>query len=116
MAISWATSELGYSALQPNQELVVRHFLLGSNVFVSLLTGSGKSSVHVACRYVLPDASSAALAHASFLRGLFAFVLSPQAVSGMDDIKSKRGEYIPQLVCFTKNIDYHLLQKWQKPH
>ena len=35
-AISWATSELGYSALRPKQELAVRNFLRGSEVFVSL--------------------------------------------------------------------------------
>ena len=43
MEISWATSELGYSALRPKQELSVRHFLRGSDVFVSLPKGSCKS-------------------------------------------------------------------------
>ena len=46
MAISRATSELGYSALRPKQELAVRHILRGSDVFVSLPTGSGKSSYY----------------------------------------------------------------------
>ena len=95
MAIFWATSELEYNALRPNQELVVRHLLRGSDVFVSLPTGSGKNSVHVARCYVLPDVSSAALANATFLQGLFAFLLSPQAVYGMDDITSNRGETHP---------------------
>ena len=45
MATSLATNELGYtySALRTKQELAVRHFLRGSDMFVSLPTGSGKS-------------------------------------------------------------------------
>ena len=43
MAISWATCELGYRALRPNQELVVRRILPGSDAFGSLPTCSGKS-------------------------------------------------------------------------
>ena len=35
-AISYATKALGYSELRPNQELAVKHFLRGHNVFVSL--------------------------------------------------------------------------------
>ena len=46
MTISMATSEPDYSALRPKQELPVRHFLRGSDVFVSLPTGSGKSSCY----------------------------------------------------------------------
>ena len=45
MAISWDTSELGYSALRLKQELDIRHFLRGSDVFVSLPTGSGQEFV-----------------------------------------------------------------------
>ena len=46
MAISRATSELGNSALRPKQELAVGTFLRGSDVLVSLPTGSGKSSCY----------------------------------------------------------------------
>ena len=46
MAISRATSELDYSALRPKQELAVRHFLQESDVFLSLPTGSDKSSCY----------------------------------------------------------------------
>ena len=52
MAISWTRSELGSSALQPNQELVVRHFSPGSDVFVLLPTGSSTSL----CFCLLPRA------------------------------------------------------------
>ena len=42
-AISYATAKLGYKELRPKQDLAVKHFLRGHNVFVSLPTGSGKS-------------------------------------------------------------------------
>ena len=51
-AITGAAQKLGYRELRPNQELAVRHFLRGHDVFVSLLTGSGKSL----CYCLLPKA------------------------------------------------------------
>ena len=50
-AMCWGAKELGYpEGLRPKQQQVVRHFLLGCDVFVSLPTGSGKSL----CYCVLP--------------------------------------------------------------
>ena len=51
-AISYATKALGYSELQPNQELAVKHLLRSHDVFVSLPTGSGK----ILCYCLLPKA------------------------------------------------------------
>ena len=42
-ALSRAATKLGYSTLLPQQERVVRAFVQGRDVFVSLPTGSGKS-------------------------------------------------------------------------
>jgi len=49
-AVAAATREMGYSKLRANQEAVVRHFMSGRDVFVSLPTGSGKSL----CYCILP--------------------------------------------------------------
>ncbi len=42
-AISDASKLLGYTRLREGQELAIREFLKGKNVFVSLPTVSGKS-------------------------------------------------------------------------
>ena len=41
--LSKVKSRMGYSALRPKQEEVILDFVRGSDVFVSLPTGSGKS-------------------------------------------------------------------------
>ena len=41
--LSKVESQMGYSALRPKQEEVILDFVRGSDVFVSLHTGSGKS-------------------------------------------------------------------------
>ena len=52
MAISYATKALRYSELRPKQDLAVKHFLCGHDVFVLLPTQSGKSL----CYCLLPKA------------------------------------------------------------
>ena len=42
-AITEATKQLGYAELRENQMLVVKHFISGKDVFVSLPTGIGES-------------------------------------------------------------------------
>ncbi len=49
-AISEASKLLGYTRLREGQELAIREFLKGKDVFVSLPTGSGKSL----CYWILP--------------------------------------------------------------
>ena len=51
-AISNATKALGYEQLRTKQEMAVRSFLSGKDVFVCLPTGSGKSL----CYCLLPKA------------------------------------------------------------
>ena len=46
-AVSLAASKLGYSHLKPKQLEVVREFVSGKDVFVSLPTGGGKSLSYV---------------------------------------------------------------------
>ena len=50
-AIESALTRLGYENLRPMQELAVRSFVQGRDVFVSLPTGSGKSL----CYWLLPS-------------------------------------------------------------
>ena len=50
--ISAAVGALGYDSIKPEQELALLSFLQGHDVFVSLLTGYGKSL----CYAALPDA------------------------------------------------------------
>ena len=51
-AITASAAALGYDKLTSNQSEVVKSFISGSDVFVSLPTGSGKSL----CYWVLPGA------------------------------------------------------------
>ena len=95
MAISWATSELGYSALRPKQELSVSHFLRGSDVFVSLPKGSYKSLCYCLLSRAFDFSSSSRctplrpprrftcyISSCNFPLMSFSSSLSPQAVYG----------------------------------
>ena len=64
--LSKVASQMGYSALRPKQEEVILDFVRGSDVFVSLPTGSGKSmsTIHVSCSCrTLPDRSGEGLSN-----------------------------------------------------
>ena len=52
-AISFATAKLGYQNLRSKQDLAVRHFFRGHNVFVALPTGSGKVCATVFLRRLI---------------------------------------------------------------
>ena len=57
-AISYATKALGYSELRPNQELAVKHFLRGHDVFVSLVVVSPRSCPQIIEAYVVSRGKS----------------------------------------------------------
>ena len=44
IALTLATAKIGYERLRPLQELAVKKFAQGNDVFVNLPTGSGKSA------------------------------------------------------------------------
>ena len=50
IALALATAKIGYERLRPLQELAVKKFAQGNDVFVNLPTGSGKS----ACFCIIP--------------------------------------------------------------
>lgn len=80
MAITAAASKLGYSDVTSDQRLVVERFLSGSDVFVSLPTGSGKSL----CYWMLPFVSD-------ILRGKegsIVLVVSPLIALMKDQVQS----------------------------
>ena len=51
-ALPSAAEKLGYSTLRSQQELVIKYFVQGNDVFVSLPTGSGKSLCYTILPYV----------------------------------------------------------------
>ncbi len=51
-AISEASKLLGYTRLREGQELAIREFLKGKDVFVCLPTGSGKSLCYMILPYI----------------------------------------------------------------
>ena len=50
-AVKSVAANLGYCSLKPQQELAISSFLEGNNVFLSLLTGYGKSLYYAALPY-----------------------------------------------------------------
>ncbi len=72
-AISEASKLLGYTRLREGQELAIREFLKGKDVFVSLPTGSGKSLCYMILPYIF-----------NFIRGRcdsMVLVVSPWKIS-----------------------------------
>ena len=95
-AISYATEALGYSELRPNQELAVKHFLCGHDVFVSLPTRSSKSL----CYCLLPKAFDFLWQRIESTQSIVLVISPPscpqiseayvvrRGTSGCDDVKS----------------------------
>ena len=78
-ALQSALQLLGFKALKEHQKQVITKFVLGSDVFVNLPTGSGKSL----CYWMLP-------ATFNFLRqeeGSFIIVVSPLVALMKDQVK-----------------------------
>ena len=75
-------SQLGYSRLRPNQEQVIRHFLHGSDVFVSLPTGSRNSL----CYCLLPGVFDEM--HRS--KGLIVIIGSPLIALMKDQVRAMK--------------------------
>ncbi len=83
-AVAAATMEMGYSKLRAKQETVVKHFLRGRDVFVSLLTGSGKSL----CYSVLYVAFDKLWKTEACRSRLMAVVLSPLIALMKDQVRA----------------------------
>ena len=50
-----AGARLGYTAIRPNQHKAVKSFIEGSDVFISLPTGSGKSFCYSVLPFIFDD-------------------------------------------------------------
>ena len=82
-AISEATKQLGYTELRSNQALVVKHFLKGKDIFVSLPTGSGNSL----CYCLLPKVFDILRASNSVETQFFVIVVSPLVALMKDQVR-----------------------------
>lgn len=83
-AIAKAAEQLGYESLRSNQELVVKHFVGGRDVFVSLPTGSGKSL----CYCILPGVFDILRRKNSTSNQSIAIVVSPLIALMKDQVRT----------------------------
>ena len=80
-AIISAASKMGYSELHPKQKEVVKEFLSGRDVFVSLPTGSGKSLCYCLLPLVFDITKSESVGH-------IVVVVSPLVALMKDQVRS----------------------------
>lgn len=82
-----------YSELRPNQEKVIREFLSGKDVFVSLPTGSGKSL----CYCLLPLAFDYLLRGESAAPKSIVVIVSPLVALMKDQVKAMEERNVSSL-------------------
>ena len=104
-----ACQKLGYSSLRENQHKVVTSFLKGNDVFVILLTGSGKSL----CFSILPFAFDYLHGRA----GSIVIIVSP-LIALMKDHASKQ-QPPKNYLCFKDNVRlitlYFCIYRYRSP-
>ena len=74
-------SQMGYTELRPKQEEVISDFVRGSDVFVSLPTGSGKS----VCYSLLPGVFN----EVRHLLNLFVAIVVSPLIALRDEVRAK---------------------------
>ena len=85
LAITHARNELGYRELRPKQELAVKTFLSGNDVFVSVPTGSSKTL----CYCLLPKAFYF-LHHTTEEASCIVIIVSPLIALMQDQVRAMR--------------------------
>eukprot|EP00731_Ephydatia_muelleri_P034357 Em0056g16a len=98
-----AGARLGYTAIRPNQHKAVKSFIEGSDVFISLPTGSGKSFCYSVLPFIYDD-----LYHRV---GSIVIVVSPLIALMKDQVAALTGKGLKAAYLSSKMDD--VLQKEQ---